>query len=81
MSLFSNPIGWADKAVGNNRRFMIMLISHVLLLALFISGFIIFDEVREVAIPAISIYFFSVSMAFYYLYALKKLLEEVKRQK
>jgi len=81
MALFNDPIGWAERAVGNNRRFVALIVAHILLFGGLISSFIIFDEVRQAAIPAIGISVSSLWMIFLYLYALKKLLEEVKRRK
>lgn len=63
--LISNPIGWEDKAVGTNIRFLILVVLHIFVGVMFSQqdwGLILF------------ISFFPIM----YLYALKKVLEALK---
>ncbi|MBU7019270.1 MAG: hypothetical protein HXS44_17320 [Theionarchaea archaeon] len=68
-SLFEDPIGWTQETVGSTIRFWIMVCLHIL-----VGGALIVFFGSEMIIFLLFITFFPIL----YLYAMKKLLEEIE---
>jgi CBS domain containing-hemolysin-like protein len=89
-ALWKNPRGWAEKAVGTKLRFWIMLISHIFVGLVFAFQFFCLDFVLLVnGIKLPHSYFLGIGIMIglmifgpiVYLYALRKLLLELRNNK